>query len=74
VPNTSPTTRADFLCSRQTDQLVHPERPVDRLRAIADVGQRAADDDGHGVSNKPHLLSIGTGVCRSGLMDRVRFS
>ena len=58
----SPTTRADFLYARfhARPELVHrvEDAAVDGLEAVADVGQRAPDDDGHGVVQigLPHFV------------------
>jgi hypothetical protein len=59
-------------------ELVHREEhaPVDRLQAVADVGERAADDDGHGVVEirLPHLLFDRNGRLSLGAHGPVRVS
>ena len=53
LPSTSPTIRALFLCGVLWPEahLVHgvEDAALHRLEAVADVGQRASDDDAHGV-------------------------
>ena len=62
LPITSPTIWAHLTCLRfgLQAELVHhvQDAAVDRLQAVAHVGQRAPDDDRHGVVEirRAHLL------------------